>query len=150
MGLFGNKIVLRKEYFVSCYNMDKYAISDFRKRQGFNVTMYTDGGALNVCAEMKSFLRYLKITNKIYVFGGLECEFDFYGLESLEDTWSFLRQHFTPVPKNVRFRFPDGVSRDYYTPSVYLPDGNVLAWKSSSGSDWFCLHIISQDRIIIK
>jgi len=97
-----------------------------------------------------SFHSSLKIINKINLFGPQECEFYFYEINSFQEVMSFLKKYFIPVPEHVRFTYPDGVFRNYPTASVYLQDGNVLAWKSSSGTSWFTMYIISKDRIIKK
>ncbi|BEG99595.1 hypothetical protein [Bacteroides sedimenti] len=149
MGLFSKRFELKKEYFDSCFNINETEIYNRRKKHGFNVTKYIDGGAVHIKAERKSFLSTFTITNSKSVFGNHEeCVFDVYEMFSLNDAMIFLKQNFTPVPENVRFKFPDGVFRDYYIPSFYLPDGNVLALKNSTSSSWFSLHIISKDRIL--
>lgn len=149
MGLFGKRFDLRKEYFDSCFNLSESEIYQRRRNQGFNVSKYVDAGYVHIKAEIKSFLSTFTITNKKSVFGNQEeCIIDVYEIVSYEDMTKYLKQNFTQVPDNVRFTWPDGINRNYYIFSVYLNDGNVLAWKSSSGSKWFSLHVISKNRII--
>lgn len=148
MGLFGKKFELRKEYFDSCFNMSENEIYQRRKNQGFNVTRYVDAGYIHIKAEMKSFLSTFSIINKKSVFGNQEeCIISVYEMVSFKDIVTYLNQNFTPVPDSVRFTWPDGINRNYSVFSVYLNDGNVLAWQSSSGPSWFSLHVISKDRI---
>jgi hypothetical protein len=129
--------------------MSENTIYETRKRSGFTVSKYGDGGAINIKAELKKFLQYLTITNRKSVFGNSEeCIFDFYEVCSFQEVMVFLKANFTPVPQHIRFTWPDGIKRNVPVTGVYLSDGNILAWRSSSGTCWFSLEVISKDRII--
>lgn len=148
MGLFGKKIVLKREYFESCFNLDKDAICRLRMNQGFNVSKGMDGGAVEIHAEMKHFIGFFKIVNRIHVFGNRkECEFNFYETFSLQEIDSFLRQNFAQVPSNVAYTDRDGIKRYAYS-AYYLPDGNILARKNIINVSWFSLYIVPKDKII--
>lgn len=148
MGLFGKKFELRREYFDTYFNMSENEIYQRRESQGFNVTRYVDAGYIHIKAEMKSFLSTFSITYKKSVFGNQEeCIISVYEMLSFENITTFLKQNFTPVSNSVRFTSSDGYDRNFSMFSVYLNDGNVLAWKSSSGTSWFSLQVISKDRI---
>ena len=148
MALFGEKLVLKKEYFKSCYDLNKYEISSLRKQQGFNVSTKMELGALIICAEKKKFMGSFQINHKINFDESRESEFYFFEVFTLDEVMSFLRQNFIQVPNNVRFLFPDGIKRDYYIDSFYLPDGTVLARiKNPSGNKRFSFETISKDRI---
>lgn len=148
MGLFGNKIEMKREYFSTSLDLDENSIIDLRMRQGFRIKRGIDFGTSVVVAEKTTLLRSFKITHKFYIKGN-EREFRFHDLILFKDFMTFLKQNFTPVPDNVRFKFPDGIFRNYYIPSVYLPDGNVLARKNVEPDQRsFTFHVISKDRII--
>lgn len=148
MGLFGKKIEIKKEHFVSCFEMDKNSIAALRRNQGFNVTTYTDGGAFNILAEMKSFMGSYKIINKISIYGGVACEFTFYETLTINEVLSFLQQYFQIVPRDVKFKSADGGNKLYNSPAFYLSDGNVLIYETIESTRWFRLRVISKDSII--
>lgn len=149
MGLFGRKFELQKDFFAECFSTDKNRIHRLRSVQGFKVTEYIDRGALNICAEKKQFISSFKIINKIYSSDAAECVFENYELIKREEFFNFLNKHFKQTPKTIRFRYADGINRDYYEPSYYLPDGNVLRYKGQEGSNgnWYSFDTISKEYI---
>lgn len=147
MGLFGNKMVLKKEYFVSGFDMDGDSIYYLRQRQGFKVKSYTDSGGLNIEAEMKSFINTFTIYHYYHIFGKKTCKFSFYESFKFDEVMDFLNQNFVKTPNTIRFKSPEGIFQDYYQNSFYLPDGNIIIESSRRSSGIFEFEILSKERI---
>ncbi len=62
---------------------------------------------------------------------------------------NFLKQNFPTVPDNVRHKALEGRNfENFYTPSVYLSDGNILALKSTSGQVGFLYMLFQKIELL--
>ena len=63
MGLFGNKLELKKEFFETCLNLNKVEVSNYRERQGLNVNIENSFKKILVKSSVGGLFRNIEIND---------------------------------------------------------------------------------------
>ena len=151
MGLFGSKLELKKNFFISGLDMDRNSLCVFRERQGFKVKVSNNYNSQTVTAELGGYFRYFHIYNKFYNNGERECSFFFVDFEFSEID-KFLKMNFKAVPPDTWYRRDNGLENircQVRNPSAILENGEIICQGQSYSKTEIGLQVITKDRIII-
>lgn len=151
MGLFGTKIELKRDFFVSGLDMDKITLCNFREKKGFKIEIDNDYNSNIVSAKIGGYLKFLEITNRFYTNGKKECTFFFSGYD-LKEITSFLESNFKIVPKELKYISSYGPPKTISPigpPAVFLDNGDILCQKHFY-SHSYLFQIVTENNLFNK
>jgi len=152
MGIFGKKVELSRDFFVSGLDLDKVALCNFRERKGFKITLSSDYNSNIVSAKIGSYIKFIEIVNRFYSNGKKECTF-FFSEYDLKEVSSFLESNFRKVPKELKYISSYGPPKtisSFGPPAVFLDNGDIICQKHFYSSKSLLFEIVTEDKIYNK
>jgi len=105
MGLFGNKLELKKEFFETCLNMSKIEVLNYREKLGFKVNVCKSFKKILVISSVGGFLRNIEINDYFWDNGERAYKITIRDFTNIEVT-NFLNNNF--IKKGVDWILIDG------------------------------------------